>query len=182
MGYQNVMSLAYFSKVAVGDWSKPIAMISWGIQLYKSWGICGHPGGQSTPKLRRHSTINKALFLKGSTNSIVIWIILGYFGDPKIDWVTGGLLISGLNWISRKRTSRHLRPPRLSNELDAITTGIKKWCQDISWHLRTDSNRQPLVRVQTLTRKPNPWAAALLLQSALWVLCCSVAFHAFSGP
>ena len=68
MGYQNVMSLAYVSKVAVGRLVKTNSDDFLGHPAIQELRHLRSPGGQSTPKLRRHSTIIKPWFLKGSTN------------------------------------------------------------------------------------------------------------------
>ena len=61
-------------------------MISWGIQLYKSWGICGHPG--VNPHRSSGATLRstKPWFLKGSTNFDSTLNHFGIFWGPQ-NWL-----------------------------------------------------------------------------------------------
>jgi hypothetical protein len=61
-------------------------MISWGIQLYKSWGICGHPG--VNPHRSSGATLRstKPWFLKGSTNFDSNLNHFGIFWGPQ-NWL-----------------------------------------------------------------------------------------------
>ena len=137
------------------------------------------PGGQSTPKLRRHSTINKALVFKGSTNFDSNLNHFGDLQDPTIDRVTGGVSISGLNWISRKRTSRHLPSHGFPTNLMLSPLELE-WCQDISWHLRTDSQpSQPTVVCPNPHPKIKPVSCSAVVSPIGSVSLVLFAFHAF---